>query len=131
MLQDNHTWITQILLPIHQLILKSITCFITSFSHLFHLIYNVYQVLITVTARHVCLQALQEPQWIQCDVRDFRFDLLGKFGVIMTDPPWEIRQDLPYGTMSDEEMLHMPIAELQDDGVIFMWVVSEYHVGYG
>eukprot|EP00878_Enallax_costatus_P024456 GHUV01026097.1.p1 GENE.GHUV01026097.1~~GHUV01026097.1.p1 ORF type:complete len:534 (+),score=88.75 GHUV01026097.1:238-1839(+) len=70
------------------------------------------------------LQALQEPQWIRCDVRDFRFDILGKFGVIMTDPPWEIRQDLPYGTMSDEEMLNMPIADLQDDGVIFMWVVT-------
>lgn len=38
------------------------------------------------------LQALQEPQWINCDVRNFDWSILGKFGVIMTDPPWHIRQ---------------------------------------
>jgi hypothetical protein len=37
-------------------------------------------------------QALQEPQWINCDVRHFDCSILGKFGVIMTDPPWRIRQ---------------------------------------
>ena len=39
--------------------------------------------------------------------------LLGKFGVIMADPPWEIHQDLPYGTMSDDEMRNLDIATLQ------------------
>jgi N6-adenosine-specific RNA methylase IME4 len=43
----------------------------------------------------------------------------------MTDPPWEIHQDLPYGTMSDHELLNMGVAQLQDDGVIFMWVTGE------
>ena len=38
------------------------------------------------------LQALPEPQWINCDVRNFDWSILGKFGVIMTDPPWHIRQ---------------------------------------
>lgn len=38
------------------------------------------------------MQALQEPQWINCDVRNFDWSILGKFGVIMTDPPWHIRQ---------------------------------------
>jgi mRNA (2'-O-methyladenosine-N6-)-methyltransferase len=70
-------------------------------------------------------QALQEPQWIRCDIRSFDFSILGKFGVIMTDPPWEIHQDLPYGTMSDHELLNMGVAQLQDDGVIFMWVTGE------
>jgi N6-adenosine-specific RNA methylase IME4 len=28
---------------------------------------------------------------------------LGKFGVVMADPPWDINIDLPYGTMSGEE----------------------------
>lgn len=70
------------------------------------------------------LMALQEPQWIRCDIRSFDFSILGKFGVIMTDPPWEIHQDLPYGTMSDHELLNMGVAELQDDGVIFMWVTG-------
>jgi hypothetical protein len=72
-----------------------------------------------------CVQALEEPQWIRCDIRSFDFSILGKFGVIMTDPPWEIHQDLPYGTMSDNELLNMGVAQLQDDGVIFMWVTGE------
>lgn len=38
------------------------------------------------------LQALQDPQWINCDVRRFDMTVLGKFGVIMADPPWEIHQ---------------------------------------
>lgn len=38
------------------------------------------------------LQALQDPQWINCDVRSFDMTVLGKFGVIMADPPWEIHQ---------------------------------------
>ena len=37
-------------------------------------------------------QALPEPQWLNCDVRSFNMSVLGKFGVIMTDPPWEIHQ---------------------------------------
>ncbi len=50
--------------------------------------------------------------------------VLGKFGVIMADPPWEIHQDLPYGTMADEEMRRLNIGVLQDDGVIFLWVTG-------
>ena len=50
--------------------------------------------------------------------------VLGKFGVIMSDPPWEIHQDLPYGTMADDEMRKMQVAELQDDGVMFLWVTG-------
>jgi hypothetical protein len=50
--------------------------------------------------------------------------VLGKFGVIMADPPWEIHQDLPYGTMADVEMRQMKIGDLQDDGVIFLWVTG-------
>ena len=30
------------------------------------------------------------PQWINCDVRKFDFSVLGKFTVIMADPPWDI-----------------------------------------
>lgn len=71
-------------------------------------------------------QALEEPQWINCDIRKFDMNVLGKFGVIMTDPPWEIHQDLPYGTMGDEEMRRLNIGCLQDDGVIFVWVTGEW-----
>ncbi len=71
------------------------------------------------------LQALPEAQWINCDVRTFDMTVLGKFGVIMADPPWEIHQDLPYGTMADDEMRKMNIGTLQDDGVIFLWVTGK------
>jgi mRNA (2'-O-methyladenosine-N6-)-methyltransferase len=50
--------------------------------------------------------------------------VLGKFPVIMADPPWDIHMELPYGTMSDEEMLNLPIGNLADDGVFFLWVSS-------
>ncbi|GMH41060.1 hypothetical protein BSKO_08970 [Bryopsis sp. KO-2023] len=70
------------------------------------------------------LQALPEPQFINCDVRTFDMSVLGKFGVIMADPPWEIHQDLPYGTMADDEMRKLNIACLQDNGVIFLWVTG-------
>ncbi|GLC36905.1 hypothetical protein PLESTB_000179800 [Pleodorina starrii] len=70
------------------------------------------------------LQALKDPQWINCDVRSFDMTVLGKFGVIMADPPWEIHQDLPYGTMKDDEMLNLNIGCLQDNGVIFVWVTG-------
>ncbi|MEW5313584.1 MAG: hypothetical protein WDW38_005141 [Sanguina aurantia] len=70
------------------------------------------------------LAALPDPQWVNCDVRTFDMNVLGKFGVIMTDPPWEIHQDLPYGTMADDEMRNLNIGCLQDDGVIFVWVTG-------
>ena len=72
------------------------------------------------------LQALGQPQWITCDIRTFDMSVLGKFGVIMADPPWEIHQDLPYGTMADDEMRKMNIKVLQDDGVIFLWVTGAF-----
>ena len=48
--------------------------------------------------------------------------VLGKFSVIMADPPWDIHMELPYGTMADEEMRKLDIPSLQDDGYIFLWV---------
>ena len=50
--------------------------------------------------------------------------VLGKFAVIMADPPWDIHMELPYGTMSDDEMRRLSIPVLQDDGYIFLWVTG-------
>ena len=36
----------------------------------------------------------------------------------------EIHQDLPYGTMADDEMRRLNIGALQDEGVIFLWVTG-------
>ena len=64
------------------------------------------------------------PQWIQCDIRKLDFDVIGKFTVIMADPPWDIHMELPYGTMTDDEMRNMGVERVQDDGFIFLWVTG-------
>ncbi|KAI1287070.1 N6-adenosine-methyltransferase catalytic subunit [Halotydeus destructor] len=68
--------------------------------------------------------ALHPSQWLQCDLRYFDMSILGKFAVVMADPPWDIHMELPYGTMSDDEMRKLNIPSLQDDGVIFLWVTG-------
>lgn len=67
---------------------------------------------------------LNAPQWIQCDLRYLDMSCLGKFSVIMADPPWDIHMELPYGTMSDDEMRELGVPALQDDGLIFLWVTG-------
>merc|ERR1711923_298515 len=67
---------------------------------------------------------LVPPQWIQCDLRNLKFEVLGKFSVLMADPPWDIHMELPDGTMSDDEMRRLPVRELQDEGLIFLWVTG-------
>ncbi|CAH1780289.1 unnamed protein product [Owenia fusiformis] len=63
-------------------------------------------------------------QWVQCDLRFFDMKVLGKFAVIMADPPWDIHMELPYGTMADDEMRRMAVPYLQDDGYLFLWVTG-------
>ena len=67
---------------------------------------------------------LYPPQYIQSDLRYFDVSILGKFAVVMADPPWDIHMELPYGTMSDEEMRKLNIPCLQDEGLIFLWVTG-------
>jgi len=67
---------------------------------------------------------LVPPQWVQCDLRNLKFEVLGKFSVLMADPPWDIHMELPYGTMSDDEMRRLPVPDLQDEGLIFLWVTG-------
>lgn len=68
--------------------------------------------------------ALHPAQWIQCDLRFLDMTVLGKFAVIMADPPWDIHMELPYGTMSDDEMRQLGVPALQDNGLIFLWVTG-------
>jgi mRNA (2'-O-methyladenosine-N6-)-methyltransferase len=49
----------------------------------------------------------------------------------MADPPWDIHMELPYGTMSDDEMRQLGIPTLQDDGLIFLWVTGRSVELYG
>ncbi len=50
--------------------------------------------------------------------------MLGKFTVIMADPPWDIHMELPYGTMADEEMRRLPVCSIQEEGFFFLWVTG-------
>ena len=67
---------------------------------------------------------LTPPQWVNCDMRYFDMSVIGKFAVIMADPPWDIHMELPYGTMGDDEMRQLSIPSLQDEGYIFLWVTG-------
>ncbi|KAK4049239.1 methyltransferase [Microbotryomycetes sp. JL221] len=65
------------------------------------------------------------PEWINADLRTLDLTVLGKFDVVVADPPWAIHQELPYGTMTDHEMLNMPIGQIQDQGgLLFLWVTG-------
>lgn len=63
-------------------------------------------------------------QWINCDVRNIPFSILGKFAAIISDPAWDIHMALPYGTCKDTELLSLPMKELQDEGIICLWVTG-------
>ncbi|KAH0542929.1 hypothetical protein FGG08_002698 [Glutinoglossum americanum] len=67
-----------------------------------------------------------EPQWINCDIRKLDFKLLGKFSVIMADPPWPIHMNLPYGALNDDEIFSLPVNSLCDNGFMFLWVTTRY-----
>ncbi|QLL32735.1 hypothetical protein HG536_0D02570 [Torulaspora globosa] len=63
-------------------------------------------------------------QWIQCDVRKFDFSILGKFSAVVADPAWNIHMNLPYGTCNDVELLDLPLNQLQEEGLLFLWVTG-------
>lgn len=63
-------------------------------------------------------------QWICCDIRYLDVSILGKFAVVMADPPWDIHMELPYGTLTDDEMRKLHIPLLQDDGFLFLWMTG-------
>lgn len=79
---------------------------------------------LTPSKRPIAGATLFPAQWIQCDLRFLDMTVLGKFAVVMADPPWDIHMHLPYGTMSDDEMRELGVPALQDDGLIFLWVTG-------
>jgi len=70
---------------------------------------------------------MRPAQWINCDITSFDWDKLipkNLFKVLMLDPPWNIHMDLPYALLSDQKLLNMPIGNIQDNGVCFLWVTG-------
>jgi len=56
--------------------------------------YQVCAVLfVFLTLEFICPGKLP-PQWINCDLRKFDYSVLGKFHVIMADPPWDIHMSV-------------------------------------
>lgn len=64
------------------------------------------------------------PQLLNADLKTFDLTILGKFDVIVQDSAFDIHMSLPYGTMTDNDIRSMPIAQLQDEGLIFFWVTG-------
>ena len=42
------------------------------------------------------------PQWINCDLRRFDYSVLGKFHVIMADPPWDIHMSVSISSKMED-----------------------------
>lgn len=77
---------------------------------------------------------------ICADITQFDFSELARaqtelagelFSVIMIDPPWPIGSSNPirgvnisYETLSDNDIISIPIKKLQDNGFIFIWTIN-------
>jgi len=77
---------------------------------------------------------------VLADIRTFDFKALGKFihnmigrkiDIIMMDPPWKFTTANPtrgvcisYSCMTDDEILNLPMKELQTDGILLIWVIN-------
>lgn len=87
---------------------------------------------------------LEENEYINCDLRYFNLDYIverhGFFDVIAIDPPWRIKGgqknsdspfmfsnnkfQLEYDTLSNQEIMDIPIEKLSRKGFCFLWVLS-------
>merc|ERR1719375_1261217 len=64
-------------------------------------------------------------QWVQCDLKRFPLNIFnGLISVVMADPPWDIHMELPYGTLTDDEVRNLKVGDIHTDGVIFLWVTG-------
>ena len=87
---------------------------------------------------------LEKNEYINCDLRYFNLDYIvekyGNFDVIAIDPPWRIKGgqknsdspfmfsnnkfQLEYDTLSNQEIMDIPIEKLSTKGFCFLWVLS-------
>jgi len=80
----------------------------------------------TKRINELAMKGMELPsQWIQCDMRVFPLSIFnGMITVVMADPPWDIHMELPYGTLTDDEVRNLKIGEIHEDGMIFLWVTG-------
>lgn len=86
------------------------------------------------------MRKYREGTYINCDLRYFNLSSLGKFDMVLIDPPWRIgggqrhgdqavvfsncNFKLQYNTMSNEEIMDLDIESLADQGFCFLWVLN-------
>ena len=52
----------------------------------------------------------------------------GKYATIVIDPPWQVDTELPYPTMSLDEIAELDLPSLAaDDCWLFLWTLHKYH----
>lgn len=93
---------------------------------------------------------LNSQTYINCDLRFFNLkylvEQLGHFEVVHIDPPWRIKGaqrnnssfmfsnnkfNLEYCTMSNQEIINIPVEHLATKGFCFLWILnSQMNVGY-
>jgi len=80
----------------------------------------------TKRINELAMKGIELPaQWVQGDLRVFPLSIFkGKISVVMADPPWDIHMELPYGTLTDDEVRNLKIGEIHEDGMIFLWVTG-------
>eukprot|EP01119_Soliformovum_irregulare_P024861 TRINITY_DN9021_c0_g1_i1.p1 TRINITY_DN9021_c0_g1~~TRINITY_DN9021_c0_g1_i1.p1 ORF type:complete len:619 (-),score=142.43 TRINITY_DN9021_c0_g1_i1:11-1867(-) len=83
----------------------------------------------------------KDGHWVNCDLRYFPLSSLGKFDVVLLDPPWRLRGNqnmnnnestmfancnftLEYNTLSNEEILDVDVGCLSDAGFLFLWAIN-------
>jgi N6-adenosine-specific RNA methylase IME4 len=86
---------------------------------------------------------LTSDTFINCDLRFFNLqyvvDQLGHFEVVLIDPPWRIKGaqrnntsfmfsnnkfNLDYSTMSNAEIMNIPVEVLSRKGFCFLWILN-------
>eukprot|EP00448_Togula_jolla_P025321 CAMPEP_0170650018 /NCGR_PEP_ID=MMETSP0224-20130122/45592_1 /TAXON_ID=285029 /ORGANISM="Togula jolla, Strain CCCM 725" /LENGTH=741 /DNA_ID=CAMNT_0010981679 /DNA_START=21 /DNA_END=2242 /DNA_ORIENTATION=- len=80
----------------------------------------------TKRINELAMKGMELPsQWIQCDLKTFPLSIFkGQIAVVMADPPWDIHMELPYGTLTDDEVRNLKIGDIHEDGMIFLWVTG-------
>mmetsp|Transcript_44627 Transcript_44627/g.123678 ORF Transcript_44627/g.123678 Transcript_44627/m.123678 type:complete len:731 (+) Transcript_44627:124-2316(+) len=80
----------------------------------------------TKRINELAMKGMELPsQWIQCDLKVFPLSIFkDQVSVVMADPPWDIHMELPYGTLTDDEVRNLKIGDIHEDGMIFLWVTG-------
>eukprot|EP00933_Yihiella_yeosuensis_P077613 TRINITY_DN8823_c0_g1_i1.p1 TRINITY_DN8823_c0_g1~~TRINITY_DN8823_c0_g1_i1.p1 ORF type:complete len:704 (+),score=119.74 TRINITY_DN8823_c0_g1_i1:68-2179(+) len=80
----------------------------------------------TKRINELAMKGMEIPaQWVQCDLRKFPLEIFkGRIDVVMADPPWDIHMELPYGTLTDDEVRNLRVGDIHEHGMIFLWVTG-------